>query len=125
VSAFLVSKKHIDVLVHARSIPTFWSPPEIELTDTKLGQILWRENMYSLQARYGNAIDEELIQSYSYTRPQTLTIVTIFKSIACYEYQSCEHDSWKMSKAYKYCKDIAEGLISCLPGYEEAPWGID
>jgi hypothetical protein len=125
VSAWLVSKKHIDVLVHARSIPTFWNVPENEIDSTQLGQMLWRENMYSLEARYSDKIDEELIQSYSYTEPQHLPIITIIKSFSCYEYQSCEHESWKMSPSYVYCHDMKLALITCLPGYEEAPWGID
>ena len=126
-SAFLVSKKHIDVLVYARSIPNFWNLPEGEITDTQLGHMLWNENMLSLLSRYGTEIDEELIRSYSYTKPIPITmpIINILKSISCYEYQSCEHKNWKRSPSYRYCRTVSEALVGHLPGYEDAPWGID
>lgn len=49
----------------------------------------------------------------------------IAKQIAHYEYQSCEHDAWEESEAYAFCRSFAEALLSCLPGWSEAPWGID
>ncbi len=124
-SAQVVSKKHIDVLVYARSIPSFWIIPEGEIDNTQLGQMLWKENMISFMARYGDAIDEDLIQSYSYTQPKMLPIVTMLKAIDYYEYQSCEHEGWKRSRSYNYCQKLYQSLPAYLPGYEEAPWGID
>ena len=124
-SAWLVSKKHIDVLVHARSISKFWDVPENEMTDTELGKMLWRENMLSLEARYDDRIDDDLLEGYSYSEPKQFPIVNILKAIHCYEYQSCEHEGWKNSAAHNYCKLIHHALISYLPGYDDAPWGID
>lgn len=50
-SAWLVSKQHIDVLVHALGVremfPEGMGPDEV-------GALLWAENVESLQARYGN-----------------------------------------------------------------------
>ena len=56
--------------------------------------------------------------------PPASTVV-IAKQIANYEYQSCEHDSWESSEAHAFCRALAEGLLRSLPGWEEAPWGID
>ena len=49
----------------------------------------------------------------------------IAKQIANYEYQSCEHDSWDSSEAHAFCRALADRLLRSLPGWEEAPWGID
>lgn len=51
--------------------------------------------------------------------------VVTLKSIACYSYQSCEHDGWETSRAKELCDRLRDGAISALPGYEQAPWGID
>jgi len=49
----------------------------------------------------------------------------IAKQIAHYEYQSCEHDQWEQSEAHAFCRALADALLSSLPGWSEAPWGID
>ncbi len=57
--------------------------------------------------------------------PPPAATVVIAKQIANYEYQSCEHDSWESSEAHAFCRALAERLLRSLPGWEEAPWGID
>ncbi len=53
------------------------------------------------------------------------TTVVIAKQIANYEYQSCEHDGWRESEAHAFCRALAAALLRSLPGWEDAPWGID
>jgi hypothetical protein len=51
-------------------------------------------------------------------------IAGVLKQIACFEYQSCEHPAWEQSKAKLLCDHLRGRLISQLPGFEAAPWGI-
>jgi hypothetical protein len=57
--------------------------------------------------------------------PAPASTVVIAKQIANYEYQSCEHDGWQESEAHAFCRALADALLRSLPGWEEAPWGID
>jgi hypothetical protein len=92
-------------------------------TDTDLGRLLWRENMRSLAARYGD--EEKDLAEYCYQRPdRDFTLAELLKLAHCYEYQSCEHDEWKESDALAFCRSLREALESKVPGYDAAPWGI-
>lgn len=51
--------------------------------------------------------------------------VVIAKQIANYEYQSCEHEGWEPSEAHAFCLALSQSLLRSLPGWAEAPWGID
>jgi hypothetical protein len=57
--------------------------------------------------------------------PPPATTAVIAKQIAHYEYQSCEHDEWESSEAHAFCRALAEALLGSLPGWTEAPWGIE
>lgn len=56
--------------------------------------------------------------------PPASTVV-IAKQIAHYEYQSCEHAAWERSEAHAFCRALRDSLLRSLPGWAEAPWGID
>jgi hypothetical protein len=56
--------------------------------------------------------------------PPASTVV-IAKQIAHYEYQSCEHEGWRDSEARAFCHALGDSLLRSLPGWEQAPWGID
>ena len=125
-SAWLVSERHINVLVKARRLgDERFDRLQEDMTDDDLGRMLWRENMLSLQARYGDKVKQKQLKAYRYTDPGEFTHAAIFKAIACYEYQTCEHDGWQSSEAKRYCRDLQDVVISALPGYEEAQWGIE
>jgi hypothetical protein len=57
--------------------------------------------------------------------PAPASTVVIAKQIANYEYQSCEHAGWEESESHAFCRALADSLLRSLPGWEEAPWGID
>jgi hypothetical protein len=130
-SAWLVSKKHIDALVYARSLcrsdfgGTLADGLLPDVSDDDLGRLLWRENMRSLAARYRDRPDAALLASYSYAEPGPLPVVALIKASHCYEYQSCEHPGWKTSKARRFSRELVLSLAHKLPGYDAAPWGID
>jgi len=140
-SAFLVSKRHIDTMVEAailvglhRSLIYRGVLPPGREAASELGRLLWRENLRSLEARYrGGAPDDDFVTAYKWT-PTHLgscgeipkaRIPALLKAIECYEYQSCEHGGWEESHARRMCEALRRALISRLPGYSEAPWCIE
>ena len=150
-SAWIVSKAHIDALVSAAMTsgnPMSWyydNPSrrgEITYTDTvkasEVGMMLWGENLASINARYPDTIDDPTacpgpcdfdgsasVPAYQFTRTQQMTPVQIIKAIHCYEYQSCEHEGWKTSEAHAFCEALTDKMTNALPGYDDAPWGLD
>ena len=154
-SAWIVSKEHIDALVSAALVvaqenrSSFrWADAdgnhshELTYTDTEratqVGKMLWAENLASINARYVDTIDHpencpgpndfegvSTVDKYRFTRTPRIPPVAILKAISCYEYQSCEHDEWKTSQALQFCESLTGSMIGLLPGYDEAPWGLD
>ncbi|NUR03765.1 MAG: hypothetical protein HOY79_46825 [Streptomyces sp.] len=134
-SAFVVTKEHIDALVTV-GLPrpgetgsVRWQDP-IDPTVThrlsretadRAGSLLWQENRVSVNHLYrdGDPVDAE----YQFQRAWHEPVVAL-KLIDCYEYQSCEHDRWKESQAKRLCDQLRKLAVSKLPGYEEAPWGF-
>ena len=164
-SAFIVSKAHIDAIVDVAlngpsdSAGRWEGGPRWEAFDPRqtdwqdqewrqacefgtgnqsvkpvspdaLGFLLWAENIASVRFRYPN--DQpgeepgtykpdgtpEWSDGYTYKRPQRrLTTVQAFSAISCLEYQSCEHDEWIDSEAYRVLQRLKESLIGVLPGY--------
>jgi hypothetical protein len=131
VSAFLVGKRSIDAIVLVRERMNRDSDvlPALEhLSNDELGRMLWRENMLSLGARYSDPLDEEALAGYRYAFTSALLaapVVALIKNIHCYRYQSCEHDGWEKSDAAALCEALESYLVHRLPGYSDAPWGLD
>ena len=50
--------------------------------------------------------------------------VLALKALDCLEYQCAEFDGWDDCEAYRFCQALRRHLISQLPGYDDAPWGI-
>ena len=155
-SAFVVSKKHIDHMASvalegpANSCRRDWSRPRLRssvgigtidcshISPDELGQILVDENLRSIHARYPDTVTNpegtpgpcarywETAYKYQAPNPlKRLNAVTALKAINCYQYQACESDDWETTRAYAFCQDLKESLIRALPGYDDAPWGVD
>jgi len=154
-SAWIVNKVHIDAMVSAalvcaqenRSSFRWYDADgnhshELTYTDTEratqVGQMLWAENLASINARYVDTLDHPencpgpvgfegvlSVDKYRFTRTPRIPPVAILKAISCYEYQSCEHEGWKTSQAYQFCASLRDHVINMLPGYDDAPWGLD
>ena len=144
-SAFMVSKEHIDLLVsvivqgpRGVSPRSFHAPyfngstvgPEMA---NDIGDMLVRENLSSIHSRYPDTIDrpedtpgpieQYWMTPYEYTEHHyRMTVVEALSAIACYEYQSCEHPEWDKSEARQYCESLRRSLVGCIPGYQDAPW---
>ena len=139
-SAWIVTNHHIDALVHAatrRASLTgvlcyrFQGENHHCLDPDAVGRVLLAECVKSVAYRYSDDTDETLPGSdarphrYRYRPPTELPIVTLLKAIDCYEYQSCEHPGWRKSEAFALCQALRDRLVHELPGYDDAPWGID
>jgi len=136
-SAWIVKKKHIDFLVTAalesminRTIrgEIDGHPVEMEISYNnadKIGATLWAENIKSVNYRYSNHKPSE-VSAYRFTKHNGGPIaIVVIKQIDCLDYQSCEHDGWKNSWARRFCDELKDAMIYSLPGYNNAPWGID
>lgn len=148
-SAWIVSKTHIDLLVTAglhriRYTPLRWMDPQNQQdwqvltmdTADAVGSMLWAENVASVSFRYPDEPAETLPGPNDFTPEQISSYhlqaiagpidpVTVLKNIHCYEYQSCEHPQWSSSQARRFCWALSSALVHGLPGYEQAPWGFD
>ncbi len=102
---------------------------------SRVGAMLWRENVTSVRARYPGESDASLPgpsdsapfeygEHMEWAGPLPMSLADILKAIHCYEYQSCEHRGWEASEAHAYCRALEAAYIRALtPGYELAAWG--
>lgn len=147
-SAFLCSARHLSSLVNAYAAfcprvyrsdaarflaayaPSYAVPraeaeraEDVTVEDAVFAMLL-EENLASLGYRYGAKTDEDVAADYVYDpKAEPASIVAAFKAVSCYQYQACEHDGWKDSKACEFTTALVLRLTSYLPGYEDAPWG--
>lgn len=146
-SAFMVSHDHIDALLtfakdkRMQDRLSYFVNRRAEgpLEWTAIGRVMLAENERSVCHRYSDCvpgnlpgkIGEEAI-GYRF-RPFekfihmafTQKCVWIIKACDCFDYQACETDDYEESIAYKIIRSIRAEAVRCLPGYDEAPWGID
>jgi hypothetical protein len=123
------------------------------VTPSMMGQQLVDECVKSVTHRYPNdnvdagelpgPTDPYYLKPYVFepvTRPGVFTIgaagltvaieplvslAELAKGVACYEYQSCEHDEWESSQAHAICESLTSHILHSLPGFDKAPWGWD
>ena len=127
VSAFLVDRACISAIVMVAQRHVRDGASSFNVSPDDLGRMLWRENMLSLGARYGDAVDEEALASYHFGLTSALLSASpaaLIKNLHCYAYQACEHDGWETSDAKKLCDRLESWLVHRLPGYDKAPWGF-
>jgi len=147
-SAFIVSRKHIAYLIDAAEVlgsrrhsPFTWFHDGIWHTlgqdhDTpeRIGQALWCTNVASVLHRYPRdtpaTAPGPIGETYYYGKHRPAAhadwkMVQILKACHCYEYQSCEHPEWETSEAHAILAAIESAAVRALPGYDDAPWGID
>jgi hypothetical protein len=128
-SAWIVTKAHIDVLVQAMVVEGI--VPMDQATET--GKTLWRENHRSVNYRYS---ERSRTPAYTFTGIEApLDAAVVFKAAACYEYQTCEHPGFKRSEARRLVDQLSDRMAEQLgtdrenaydlPSWKAAPWGID
>jgi len=108
-SAFEVSTKHINLIATALS--------DVKIIDSQSRQmvasLLLKENLKSLNARYPKSAykDIDAIANFHKYNKVRHNFAQVYLLVECYEYQSCEHDTWKESKAYKLCQDLKKHIL--------------
>ena len=120
------------------------------MTPAEFGDMLMRENVRSVLHRYPDTMDGGQTpgptdnyweRPYTYPLQTTpivpgmtaivmapprgahvryLTSAEAFKAIHSLEYQSCEHDEWESSEAYRALCALKDSLERRLPGYSAA-----
>jgi hypothetical protein len=133
-SAWIVSKTHIDGLVHAGIDAELIREEEAD----EFGRMLWRENLASLKACYPRGGDggrpgpigfkDSDVDTYTFepldgglgASRQAPAVVR--ETASCYDYQSCEHPEWNDSRAKRFV-DLLIELHKDAPG--KGPWGTD
>ena len=146
-SAWIVSKRHIDLLVSV--ILRSEAVPEAGVDANTIGTELWTECHRSVNYRYS---ENEPVPDYHH-EPYPLDVagdgyLFLLKQVDCYRYQSCEHPGWESSAACRWTDELRQMWIRRasreFPGsalapapagrpwtasypaaYERAPWGID
>lgn len=135
-SAFVVK----DSLI--KGILSYWAAdrynPSIQLDEKKynlksdkdlqeLGQILLDENYKSYNFRYnqlGNVPKFVYRPRYQLEDGTLIKAINILKACDCFDYQACETDDYKQSKAFKIIDHIRGNAITRLPDYDKAEgWG--
>lgn len=135
-SAWVVSKAHIDVLVSA--LAEFKVRHDLGADAKAIGPALWRENVASVAYRYDLATrDDERkgeldgynadIAAYEPRELLEMKPGPLLRVVDCYEYQSCEHPGWEGSPSAKAMALLTYAIAKRLAGaaYEAAPWGVD
>lgn len=128
-SAFIVSRRHIDFMVTAiiRAELTSMTPDET-------GRMLWRECLASVAYRYpddGNGerpgplgFRDSDVDTYTWAETPELTEGGLHTTMACYRYQSCEHPGWDGSEAEIITRKLYEATEGA-PEDPAVPWGWD
>ena len=144
-SAYVVDRNHIRYLVEAAQhiamkdhSPGFsWyhngQRQELnELNASEVGQMLWNENIASVQYRYPNDSDETMPgpmgETFLYYHQMAgpyfkLDVAQILMSTDCYEYQSCERREWESSEAHAFIQALRRRTWPHMVGYHDAVWG--
>ena len=122
-SAWTVSKGHIDILVNALVKAglsgNVTGSLRQEVAD-EIGRRLWRENVRSVNYRYN-----ERKRTPEYVAELTdaeLRPEDVLAAIHCYQYQACERPDWDKSWAYRAMAAL-EGLYRTT--YPEALTNLD
>lgn len=149
-SAFIVSKVHIDLLVDVavhgpregswRYGPMRWwirrpqggIVPKTRSADhdqaDSIGLMLADQNVLSVRYLYNDSLLTVAdafsgFEGYRWEQPPyRLTALEALGAVNCYEYQACETPDYYITEAALFCEALRRKLICNLPGYDELPW---
>lgn len=108
--------------IDAASVTSQTQMTLLPVTAEYAGAMLLAENRKSVNHRYD---EDELEEIYTHGPSSQRTIVELLSALDCYEYQACESPDWEDSEAYRFCIALRKLLTHQLPGWQDAPWGID
>ena len=86
----------------------------------KMGQIIYAQNVRSVNFRYNDNVPET---DYCYAFPliPPLSPLEIIRLCDCIDYQSCETPDWHDTEACWFVQQIKNHACRKLPGYDDAP----
>jgi hypothetical protein len=134
-SAWIVEHKHIDLLVYALFKYEIIGSPA-QGTSEEIGQLLWRENVRSVNYCYGTRtrIPSYTFQYHGDLDDRMRDPIALHKAVECYRYQSCERPDWLKSKANTLTALLQEACCTRVhltseqmfdhPWWDKAPWSI-
>lgn len=114
-SAFVVGNEHIDVLVNAIAQYGVAAKDTNRIGYRALGQLLWDENLRSVDHRYQESNPGE--RYILHTTEGGLDPLAVLKAVDCYQYQSCEHPGWEDSDACAWVTRLREAIYTAVPRY--------
>jgi hypothetical protein len=134
-SAWIVSKAHIDALVSIAKLTRDSHYPFTDDELTTMGKMLWQENVNSINYRYPDTqeggdypgpadFNADYVPDYVYVATKPLPAAQLVKALSCYEYQSCEHPNWRSSAAFALCHEMWVALADTYIG-SEGKWGLE
>jgi hypothetical protein len=137
VSAWIVARAHIDVLVQG----LYEGEHVTHLDPDEVGRVLWRECLASVAYLYPRDQDGERsapldfrdrnVETYTYRRPSLrIPLTGLHHAIRCYRYQSCEHPDWEGSDAEAWTLRLREAVarhpqVDTDPPFGDHPWGYE
>ena len=139
-SAYVCDNDHIKFLITAElfgqydRVLAYEAPESFGSLDVR-AKMLQAENITSVNHRYNESpkyeavtytkADYEIHRSW-FTNPHVghaQRIAQVFKSIDCYEYQSCEHEGWEDAPAQKFCNELRSAWGKKMVEYEKGVYG--
>lgn len=126
-SAFMCSDNHINAIITYASchgvrarINREWVP--IWGNEQKFASLLATANAESLHVRYD---DETIVTAITYRAYHVQSEIEVLKLLDCFDYQACEVDAYEDTPAAHVVNCIRKDVVCRLPGYADAPWGLD
>lgn len=106
-SAWVVTKAHIDVLVNG--LVQYQLAPVDPAALNKIGAMLWRENHKSVNYRYSQRKRTPAYRFEGVEAP--LRDDCLLDAFACFDYQSCEHDGWLKSESFALLNRLRDAIL--------------
>ena len=131
-SAFIVSDRHINVLVsfaarggRSGHASYYWKGSHQYFlgNEQHIASALYAENVRSVNTRYRM---DQPADGFVFSRDDSIRDpLVIIKACHCLEYQSCETIDWTGTEAFAILKAIQAVAVRSLPGYAESDgWSI-
>lgn len=134
-SAWIVSEKHILTLAffYEKMVKGSIKNDVYELEALKkTARVLWSENVKSVNYRYGERSRTVFSKKNPVHPDIKLSMEGLAKAVACWEYQTCEHDGHEKSKAWAMMTELQKAILFELmyhdPNhqlqYDAEKWGL-
>lgn len=93
-----------------------------------IGFNFWNQKAWD--TRYPADVDpDDSFNQVNETQPTNCNIPQLLKALECIDYQCSDADEWEASEHKQFldliCNDCRDYLISELPEYKAAKWGIE